>query len=226
MASPTPWTWVWASPGSWWWTGRPDVLQSMGLQRVGHDWVTELTGLQSGEKTEPLMSGPWLSSSLLPSFYQAPRENLQSVCSNLKELTPALKMAWDHSQCCTWRLPYRGGSFSLHPSRFDSWVCDIVSRQVESQKGIHTHSFYYYACGHHEKRSEYSINWCDWGACCYTMLSCVQLSGSLWTRTSQAPLSTGISGVGCHFLLQGIFSTQGSNLCLLHWQADSLPLSR
>ena len=35
-------------------------------------------------------------------------------------------------------------------------------------------------------------------------------------------------GVGCHFLLQGIFPTQGSNpclLCLLHWQADSSPLS-
>ena len=31
--------------------------------------------------------------------------------------------------------------------------------------------------------------------------------------------------MGCHFLLQGIFSTQGWNLCLLHWQADSLPLS-
>ena len=35
------------------------------------------------------------------------------------------------------------------------------------------------------------------------------------------------TGVGCHFLLQGIFPTQGSNLrlrCLLHWQVDSLPL--
>ena len=31
------------------------------------------------------------------------------------------------------------------------------------------------------------------------------------------------TGVGCHFLLQGIFLTQGSNPCLLHWQADSLP---
>ena len=31
--------------------------------------------------------------------------------------------------------------------------------------------------------------------------------------------------VSCHFLLQGVFLTQGSNLCLLHWQADSLPLS-
>ena len=36
MASLTPWTWVWASSGSWWWTGKSGVLQSVGLQRVGH----------------------------------------------------------------------------------------------------------------------------------------------------------------------------------------------
>ena len=43
MASPTPWTWVWVGSGSWWWRGKPGVLQSMGSQRVGLDWVTELT---------------------------------------------------------------------------------------------------------------------------------------------------------------------------------------
>ena len=42
IASLTLWTWVWVSFGSWWWTGKPGVLQSMGLQRVGHNWVTEL----------------------------------------------------------------------------------------------------------------------------------------------------------------------------------------
>ena len=42
MALPTRWTWVWVNSRSWWWTGRPGMLQSMGLQRVGHDWVTEL----------------------------------------------------------------------------------------------------------------------------------------------------------------------------------------
>ena len=42
MASPTQWTWIWVNSRSWWWTGRPGVLQSMGLQRVGHDWETEL----------------------------------------------------------------------------------------------------------------------------------------------------------------------------------------
>ena len=45
MASPTQWTWVGVNSGSWWWTGRPDVLQSMGSQRVRHDWETELTEL-------------------------------------------------------------------------------------------------------------------------------------------------------------------------------------
>ena len=37
------WTWVWASSESCWWTGKPGMLQSMGSQRVGHNWATELT---------------------------------------------------------------------------------------------------------------------------------------------------------------------------------------
>ena len=39
MASPTQWTWVWVNPRSLWWKMRPGVLQSMGSQRVGHDWT-------------------------------------------------------------------------------------------------------------------------------------------------------------------------------------------
>ena len=42
MASPTWGTWVWASSGSWWWTGKPGMIQSVGSQRVGHSWATEL----------------------------------------------------------------------------------------------------------------------------------------------------------------------------------------
>jgi len=42
MASPTQWTWVWVNSRSWWWTGRLGMLQSMGSQRVGYDWVAEL----------------------------------------------------------------------------------------------------------------------------------------------------------------------------------------
>ena len=47
MASSTRWTWVWVNSESWFWTGRPGVLQLMGLQRVGHDWATELNWTES-----------------------------------------------------------------------------------------------------------------------------------------------------------------------------------
>ena len=62
--------------------------------------------------------------------------------------------------------------------------------------------------------------------------SCVWFFVTLWTIACQAPLSMGFSskntGVDCHALLHRIFPTQGSNLfllCLLHWQAGSLPLA-
>ena len=42
MTSPTRWRWVWVNSRSWWWTGRPGLLQSMGSQRAGHDWATKL----------------------------------------------------------------------------------------------------------------------------------------------------------------------------------------
>ena len=66
--------------------------------------------------------------------------------------------------------------------------------------------------------------------CALSHLNRAQLFATPGTVAHQAPLSMGFldknTGVGCHFLLQGIFPTQGSNLHLLgllHWQADSLP---
>ena len=48
MVSLTWWTWVWASSRSWWQIGKPDIVWSMGLQSIKHDWATELnwTGRQ------------------------------------------------------------------------------------------------------------------------------------------------------------------------------------
>ena len=61
MASPTQWTWVWTCSGRWWRTGKPGVLQSMGFQRVGHNWACEQQQLpqesqqdQSHRSKEPL----------------------------------------------------------------------------------------------------------------------------------------------------------------------------
>ena len=69
-------------------------------------------------------------------------------------------------------------------------------------------------------------------ACVLSCFSCVQLFATPWTVAHQAPLPMEEqefpgkhTGVGCHAFLQGIFPTQGADLCLLHWQADSLPLS-
>ena len=52
MPSPMQWTWVWASSRSWWWTGKPGLLQSVGSQRVGHDWETELNWSRSSFRRE------------------------------------------------------------------------------------------------------------------------------------------------------------------------------
>ena len=52
--------WVWINSGSWWWTGRPGMLQFMGSQTVGHDWATELNS--------PLLSPPCSRPPSLPSF--------------------------------------------------------------------------------------------------------------------------------------------------------------
>ena len=60
MASPTQWTWVWVDSRSWWWTGRPGVQQSMGSQRVGHNWVTRLNWT---ERTSCEMPG-WMKHKL------------------------------------------------------------------------------------------------------------------------------------------------------------------
>ena len=54
MASLTRWTWVWVNSRSWWWTGRPVVLQFMCLQRVGHEWVTKLSWTELNDSIGPI----------------------------------------------------------------------------------------------------------------------------------------------------------------------------
>ena len=61
MTSLTQWTWVWVNSGNWWCTGRPGVLQSMGLQRVGHDWATELNWMKYNW---PIKNRAWLHCTL------------------------------------------------------------------------------------------------------------------------------------------------------------------
>ena len=79
MASPTRWTWVWASSGSWWWTGKPGVLQSMGSQRVGHDWATELNWTDSKQSPDPMPCRLRIGNFLSVVSHRGPRKALNKV---------------------------------------------------------------------------------------------------------------------------------------------------
>ena len=84
MASPTRWTWVWVNSGSWWWTGRPGVLWLLVLQRVGHDWVTELNWTELAFSMIQQMLAIW---SLVPLPFLSPawtsRSSQFTYCWNL-----------------------------------------------------------------------------------------------------------------------------------------------
>ena len=83
MVTLTRWTRVWVNSWSWWWTGRSGVLRFMGSQRVGHDWVTELTELADWNinmgaslvtqlvKTLPAIPETWV---LIPGLGRSPGE--------------------------------------------------------------------------------------------------------------------------------------------------------
>ena len=62
MSSPTQWTWVWVSSGSWWWTGSPGGLQSVGSQRVIYNW-TELNVKVKCKKVKQILLF-WIPKSL------------------------------------------------------------------------------------------------------------------------------------------------------------------
>jgi len=73
ISSLTQWTWVWASSGSWWWTGKPGVLQCMGLQRVKHNWLTELNWLWSWNSNRLEQDGFSLPFDVWSLGWKAPR---------------------------------------------------------------------------------------------------------------------------------------------------------
>ena len=75
MASLTWWMWVWASSRSWWWSGRPGVLQSMGWQRVRHDWVIELNWTYgSAGKESTCNAGDTGDAGSVPGWGRSPEE--------------------------------------------------------------------------------------------------------------------------------------------------------
>ena len=91
----TQWTWIWVNSGSQWWTGRPGVLHSMGSQRVGHDWATELN---------------WLKFSFEASLVAQLVKNLPAMREtwvwSLGWEDPLEKGKATHSSILAWRIPW------------------------------------------------------------------------------------------------------------------------
>ena len=101
MASPTLWMWVWAISGSWWWTGKPGVLQSMGSQWVGPDWATEVNWGFLGSsvvKNPPTIAGDVRDLASIPGWERSPGEGndnpLQYSCLGKKRNHPMDRGAW------------------------------------------------------------------------------------------------------------------------------------
>ena len=115
MASPTRWTWVWVNSGSWWCTGKPGVLQSMGSQRVRPDWVTELDIQDfpggSGVKNPPAKAG------------DAQETQVQSLGWG----DPLEEEMVTHSSILAWKIPWTGEPGvlqSVGSQKSQKWLCD------------------------------------------------------------------------------------------------------
>ena len=100
----TQWTWVWVDSGSWWWTGMLGVLQSMGSQRVGQYWVTELnwTGHSSASTygREPCSSG--LQTRFQQDCFSPFKPVKKLFLSRCYENTPYKEILSYYTECFSW----------------------------------------------------------------------------------------------------------------------------
>ena len=141
-------TWVWVGSRSWWWTGRPGMLQSMGLQRFEHDWVTELnwTELTSRWLTH-LYLLPWLLryileySSWISLWYHTQKTSISErwtlgFCSptylcHLVASLPTTGLQWKAFIYCLYlNLP------SSKSSNSDSKLCILSILKINSAIGL------------------------------------------------------------------------------------------
>ena len=99
MASPTQWTWVWTSSRSWWWTGRPGMLQPMGSQTVGHDWVTELITVRSTFNCPLVWDTPVRHCILIISI---PHQHFKGGIITLFDVLKLSLLTWPSSQKDRW----------------------------------------------------------------------------------------------------------------------------
>ena len=119
MASPTRWTWVWASSGSWWWTGRPGMLQFMGSQRVGRDrdWTREAVAFPGGSVGKNLPAA-W-----------------ETRVWSLGQEDPLEEETATHSSLLAWRIPWTEAPGALQSVGSQRVGYDSVTQQQPHPSG-------------------------------------------------------------------------------------------
>ena len=95
MASSTWWAWVRASSGSWWWIGKPGVLQCMVSQRVGHECMTEVKDVYIKKKKKTIF---FKCHSILSDFKSTQIVPIPALSSNTFDVSPLLPRKKSRSQ--------------------------------------------------------------------------------------------------------------------------------
>ena len=132
MASLTQWTWVWASSRSWWQTGRPGVLQSMGSQRVGHECVTELNWSSLQHYLQYLRYGKNLKCPLIDEW-------IKQIWYNIHNEILLSHKKWNLAICTTWidlegNMLRKIGQTEEDKSHTISPICGILkTKQMNKQ---------------------------------------------------------------------------------------------
>ena len=114
----TQWIWLWANSGSWWWTGKPGVLLSMGMQGVRHDWVTELKWTEVLPLSHPKRAFHISGNCQTASHQVAPR-NLVSFSAWVTWCLSCMRLR-DHLSLSDWTVESVGHFCPLFARR-DHW---------------------------------------------------------------------------------------------------------
>ena len=157
MASLNQWTWVWANSGRQWRTGEPGVPQSMGLQRVRYDLVTERQRVldRSSPPTSSCVRLPLESWLPLPGFYHSFIPRALMVCLTLCPVLPPCfgqpipVQAWLLIFSWMWAsgtCQLRRHHWALLTSSFTDSL--TPAKQKTSLLLSHPHFAYYQHCGH------------------------------------------------------------------------------
>ena len=142
---------VWVNSWSWWWTGRPGVLWFMELQRVGHDWVTELNWTELIIAFFPRSKRPLISWLQSPSAVILEPKKIKSVTVSI--VSPSVcheMMGLDAMILVSWMLGFKP-AFSLSSFTFIKRLFTFSSpiytnvRPLElSLKSLRHSSFYFF----------------------------------------------------------------------------------